>query len=316
MTGKKQVTAIAATLLVLSLAAAAALVHRLDRIRAHATLQEVLYIPSPKVVKRLSLGYTGLMADIYWTRAVQYFGRKHHASAGEYHLLAPLLDITTQLDPHLIPAYKFGGIFLAQQPPEGAGQPDKAVELVERGIRENPINWELYYHLGFIHYFERDDWEAAAQAFERGTQVPGAHPWLRVMAASLRQHGGDVRTARFLWTKIYETTYDKNLKANALRRLQSLDVDESVRLLEEAVQLFRQRAGRPPQSWVDMVSAGILRSVPLDPLGYSYKLTPDGRVEVRDPKEFPFITRGLPPGAKPYRVYAPRRAEARPDASK
>ena len=29
---------------------------------------------SPKAVKRLSLGYDGLLADIYWTRAVQYFG--------------------------------------------------------------------------------------------------------------------------------------------------------------------------------------------------------------------------------------------------
>ena len=26
----------------------------------------------------MSLGYDGLLADIYWTRAVQYFGSKHH----------------------------------------------------------------------------------------------------------------------------------------------------------------------------------------------------------------------------------------------
>jgi len=70
----------------------------------------------------------------------------------------PLLEITTTLDPHLIVAYEFGSIFVAQQPPEGAGQPDTAVALVERGIRQNPGEWRLYYHLGFIHYLERHDY--------------------------------------------------------------------------------------------------------------------------------------------------------------
>ena len=66
------------------LACAILLLRRIDRLRAGATLEEVLYIPSPKALKRMSLGYTGLTADIYWTRAVQYFGGKHRARAREY----------------------------------------------------------------------------------------------------------------------------------------------------------------------------------------------------------------------------------------
>ena len=49
-----------------------------------ATLDEVLYLPSGKTVKRLSLGYSSLMADIYWTRAVQYFGAAAHSDSGHY----------------------------------------------------------------------------------------------------------------------------------------------------------------------------------------------------------------------------------------
>src|SRR5215469_7647664 len=64
-----------------------------------ATLDEVLYLPSGKTIKKLSLGYSSLLADIYWTRAVQYFGAQHIGGAGHYELLAPLLDITTDLDP-------------------------------------------------------------------------------------------------------------------------------------------------------------------------------------------------------------------------
>ena len=45
--------------------------------RTTATLEEVLYHEFAQGIKRLSLGYDGLLADIYWTRAVQYFGRRH-----------------------------------------------------------------------------------------------------------------------------------------------------------------------------------------------------------------------------------------------
>jgi hypothetical protein len=46
----------------------------IEQLRAEVRPQEVLYVPSAKTLRRMSLGYTGLMADIYWTRAVQYFG--------------------------------------------------------------------------------------------------------------------------------------------------------------------------------------------------------------------------------------------------
>ena len=36
--------------------------------------EEALYWPSGKVLKALSLGHYGLIADIYWMRAVQYYG--------------------------------------------------------------------------------------------------------------------------------------------------------------------------------------------------------------------------------------------------
>ena len=65
----------------------------------------------------MSLGYDGLLADIYWTRAVQYFGSKHHEGSRNFDLLAPLLEITTTLDPHLLVAYEYGANFLAPKPP-------------------------------------------------------------------------------------------------------------------------------------------------------------------------------------------------------
>src|SRR6266516_7242945 len=109
-------TGIALALLIGLGAGSVLLLRRVDQLRTRATLEEVLYVSSPKLLKRASLGYSGLLADIYWTRAVQYYGGKHQ-QAMRYDLLWPLLNITTQLDPHLIPAYLFGGKLLSKTSP-------------------------------------------------------------------------------------------------------------------------------------------------------------------------------------------------------
>ncbi|HXZ79634.1 MAG TPA: hypothetical protein VEG30_06875 [Terriglobales bacterium] len=280
-------------------AAAVVTLRVIDRIRASSPTPEVLYVPSATAARRLSLGYTGLAADLYWTRAVQYFGRKHHENAGKYPLLYSLLDITTSLDPHLLPAYSYGAAFLASAPPNGAGMADKAVQLVERGIQANPNDWHLYYDLGFVQAMELKDYVAAARSFEQGSKLPNAHPFLKILAASMAQHGGDVETARIMWQTTLDSTDDPSLRYNAYKHLQALQVDQDVPQLEALIQRYRENTGRLPASLGDLVVAGWLRGIPLDPAGHPYRLLSDGKVVVQDPKELPFIKQGLPPDYQP-----------------
>jgi tetratricopeptide (TPR) repeat protein len=263
---------------------------RIQSIRGQeATLEEVLYLPSGKVLKRLSLGYSGLLANIYWTRAVQYFGSKHMHHASHYALLYPLLDITTDLDPHLIVAYEYGSIFLSQRPPDGAGQPDKAVALVEKGIRENPTYWRLYFTLGFIHYQDRHDFRAAQEAFEKGSEIPGALPWMKVMAARMAEDAEDIQTAIALWTAVYENNSNKDVKNTALIHLKSLRADVDMVELERRVHIYRQLTGQSPANWLEMVRAGLLTGIPVDPTGTPYILSHDGAVQVQNPNDFPYL---------------------------
>ena len=299
MKQRRKVSIIAGACAIFSLAATALLLHRIDQLRPQSTLEDVLYISSPKALKRASLGYDGLLADIYWTRAVQYFGLRLHNQTGSYNLLAPLLEITTQLDPHLIVAYEFGASFLAPPPPIGAGQPDRAIQLMEYGIQNNPNDWKLYYALGFVYSMNLKDYPKAADAFERGSKVPNAHPFLRVLAAQMAEHAGDFNTARMLWSATYQNSQDKQIRANAVEHLRALRVDEDVTRLQQAVTRFGERTGRLPASMSELVSAEGLPGIPVDPDGHPYKLTPEGRVELRVPDDFSFATKGLPPGYKP-----------------
>jgi hypothetical protein len=299
MKASRRITAIFAVLLVVCLAASVMLLRRLDQVRSNATLEEVLYISSPKALQKLSLGYDGLLADIYWTRAVQYFGNKHHEGARRYDLLASLLEITTTLDPHLLVAYEYGANFLAPKPPNGGGMPERAIQLEEYGIRNNPNEWRLYYNDGLIHYMELKDYSGAAQAFARGAKVPNAHPFLALMAAKMAEHAGDLQMARLMWSTTYESTKDNVVRANAAAHLRALQVDEDVTNLEAVIARYRQMTGRVPSSFSDLEAAGLIRGTPADPLGHSYKLVPDGRVEVRVPDDLPFIQKGTPPGYVP-----------------
>ncbi len=287
---------VAAVVLLASLAGAMFTLHEIDNIRRDATLQESLYIRSGTALRRMSLGYTGLLADIYWTRAVQYFGAKHLSKASDYSLLYPLLEIATTLDPRLTVAYQFGANFLAPAQPEGAGRPDEAVALLKFGIRNNTDDWKLYYSLGFVYYMELKDYAKAAAAFEQGSQAPNAHPFLHILAARMAQHAGEFETARMLWVTTYESTKDGQIRRNAAEHLTALQVDEDVTRLEAAVAQYRERTGKFPISMHELERAGFFKGTPADPTGRPYKLMPDGRIEVDQPERILFITKGLPPG--------------------
>jgi hypothetical protein len=299
MKPSRTITIVTSLLLAGCMIGSGVLLHFLDHARVGGSLEEVLYISSPKMLKRLSLGYDGLLADIYWTRAVQYFGSKHYQGSERFDLLAPLLEITTSLDPHLVVAYQFGASFLAPKPPHGAGMPDKAVRLVEYGIRNNPNEWRLYHELGFVHYMERKDYAKAADAFRRGSNLPGAHPFMKVLAAQTSQRAGEADTAWMLWSTTFQNTEDRSIKANAAAHLRALRVDRDVEALQRLAAEYQKTTGRFPAKFSDLAKAGMLRGVPLDPLGRPYKFMPDGRIEVEDPDDLPFISKGTPPGYEP-----------------
>lgn len=299
MTSRRRTTILATACLVVSMAASVLLLNRIDRIRPREPVDDALYVNSPKLVRRVGLGFDGLMACIYWTRTVQYFGHRHYFREHSYNELSPLLEITTTLDPHLIPAYQFGASFLAPAPPNGAGQPERAIKLMQYGIRNNPDNWQLYYDLGFVYYTELKDYRKAAGVFEAGSKVPNAHPFMKILAAQMAEHAEDFSTARLLWTATYQSSKETNIRQNALEHLRAIQVDQDITNLQEAVARFNANNGRFPTSMWELASAEHLPGVPVDPDGSPYELTLDGRVLVHNPDDFSFITKGLPPGYKP-----------------
>jgi len=240
---------------------------------------EVL-LRSGKLMKVMSLEYAPLLADIYWTRVVQYYGNKHVRGQANLELLWPLLDITTTLDPNLLISYRFGAMFLSQAPPAGAGRPDLAVQLIQRGIQSNSEYWRLYEDLGFVYYFDLKDYKKASEAFLEGSKKPNAQLWMKVMAAKVSAEGESLETSVFLWKDIYNSTSDPSVKKNALLNLQLLKVKEDCRQLDLLADEYAKRFGKRPVRMSEMVQAGLLRGIPGDPLGFAYIIGDDGKAEL------------------------------------
>jgi hypothetical protein len=258
---------------------------------------DAVYISSGTAVRRLTGAFNALASDFYWIRAIQYFGATRRrlaekpllgpapppslaAPPAEYTDLYPLLDITTSLDPRFNIAYRFGAVFLAEPYPGGPGRPDLAIKLLEKGLAERPDKWEYMQDIGFVHYWYRKDYQAAAEWFRKGSELPKAPWWLRSLAATTLAQGGDRASSRRMWQAIRESAEIDWLRRDAERRLAQLQVLDDIDALQKQVDAFAARAGASVSGWGSLVRAGAFPGIPLDPTRTPYELTQEGRVRL------------------------------------
>jgi len=263
----------------------------------------LLWVRSPGLTRRLSLGFSAVLADLYWIRAVQHYGdtRLSSSSKKSYDLLYPLLDATTTLDPRFNIAYRFGAILLSEGYPDGPGNPDSAIALLEKGIREAPEKWQYYRDAGFVEYWWRQDYTAASEWFLEASKLPDAPVWLPTIAARALGEGGDREAARSLWMQLAETAEHDWLRQAARRGAMRLDAEGQIEQLQPIVNAFRDETGRFPTGWIELAHTGRVRGIPLDPSGVPYHLdAATGAVDVSpDSSLFPLRSERLLPKRNP-----------------
>ena len=260
-----------------------------------------LYVPSGVAVERSALSFDALMADVYWIRAIQHYGSTKRSTDADrsYDLLFPLLDIATTLDPRFNIAYRFGAIFLTEAYPNGPGQPEAAITLLQKGVTAMPDQWQYLMDIGFVHYWWLHDYEEAARWFSQASQITDAPWWLESLAATTLVQGGNRTASRQLWRQILDSADNDWIQQDATRRLLQLDALDQIESLHQLIGVFVERTGRRPRTWAELVGAGLLRGRPVDPRGTPYLLDPEqGVIDVsRDSPLYPLPVEppSLPP---------------------
>jgi hypothetical protein len=233
-----------------------------------------MYVQSGQALKRIVLSFDALAADVYWIRAIQHFGSERlSAEAPNYDLLYPLLDLTTTLDPKFSVAYRFGSIFLSETYPGGAGRPDLAIKLLEKGIREDG-RWQFFHDIAFVHYWHTGNIALAAEWFQRAAKQPGAPYWLTPLAAATLAQGGQRNASRLLWDQLRQTSDNDFIRTSAERRLVQLDVLDFIDRVNPVLEKYAASNPEGPLTWERLLAAGVVRQIPIDPTGTPFELNP------------------------------------------
>lgn len=230
-------------------------------------VEEMMYFPSGKFLKPSFIEYQELGSDLVWLRAIQYYGH-HLMTDRKFEWLGHIFEILTQLDPYFIAAYHFGSITLAWD----AHNPNSAIELLRTGAKNNPLNWQLPFDIGFIYLSLLDDYDAAGYYFLVASKLPNAWNVLPRMSAFAYSRAGKREISRQIWTDIYNQSTNQALKALAERNLILLKVDEDIELLQTAIRKFNKEKNKYPKNLNELVQIGYLKTLPKDPWGGQYVL--------------------------------------------
>jgi tetratricopeptide (TPR) repeat protein len=179
--------------------------------------EELMYFPSGRFLKHVSLGHESGLADIVWLRAIQYYG-EHRMTDRKYEMIGHIFDVMTTLDPHFLHAYVFGALVLAQD----AGKPEDALLLLRKGMRHNPKDWYLAFETGFIYYIVLRDYRNAGRYFTLSSKLPNAPPFTSRFAAFVEERAGHTETALKLWEEASRMTENARIKEMAEEKVQEL----------------------------------------------------------------------------------------------
>lgn len=231
-------------------------------------------LPSKEALGFMSMGYTNLVADYYWLRAVSNFGSKRMHRHG-FPNLPGLIERALNLDPYFAAAYFFAGTALTVQ-----GQDYRAaLRLLEQGTEMRPDDWRMPFLLGFNRYYFERDYAGAALAMARAAKIPGAPPVAGPLAIRLAAEAGDPESGLQMIDSLMRGVTDPKLLATYEERRVLVELELQLKWLRQAVERFRQSSGHAPKDMQALVAAGVLREIPTDPLGGRYYIDEEGNVQ-------------------------------------
>jgi hypothetical protein len=200
-------------------------------------------------VQLWSLGFDAAVADYYWLRAVGIVGAETGPIEQHGELLADLIEVVTEIDPWVDHPYRFAAVWLTRD----REMVERANRLLERGISYHPLDWRNRYHLGFNYFFYLDEQLRAADVLEGAVGLEGAPDYLAPLVARLRSKRGGLQVAAAFLVQMVESTEDEYKKAEYLKALDEIQIEERARFLDAARMEYWQRNGRDIERVTDLL---------------------------------------------------------------
>ena len=252
--------------------------------RAPVAIETVLDIPPipGDVARALTFGFRSLLADFTLLQAIQVLPSRHGdmtpgLAAPIDRRLFRLLEYSVEIDPKFSGAYRFAAAALPHESGEGKVYGVlNATQILEKGLRERPDEWQMGFLLGFLQSYYLHDFPAAARSFAAAADLPHAPAFVGLLATRLAAQAGDLQIATSLAEAMVAHANEEATRKEWQDRVDALHMERDLRGIEEAAQRYREEKGVLPRSVHALAAAGFLPAAPREPHGGRYVLEGDG----------------------------------------
>ncbi|MBX9696389.1 MAG: hypothetical protein K2Z81_28635 [Cyanobacteria bacterium] len=168
-------------------------------------------VPTAASVRLVSLGFEQVIADYYWLQFIYYVGDSKARDLDHYEHADRYLDLITGLDPRIIQAYWFAAFTV------GGDQknPERAAELIERGLQANQDNWYLPYIAAVNQFLFARNTSEAARYYRMAAKYKGAPDWLERQATILDSNIPVLAKSANIWLNVFNSAEDDTIRERA-----------------------------------------------------------------------------------------------------
>lgn len=126
----------------------------MHKLKDHSKMRQLYYLPAPKMLKRMSLGYTTLLADLIWIRGLLYVGTHFHQRGG-IEWLPKYTRAIVRLDPKFRKAYLWGAVILLYNRTKAPRALElESIALLKEGQKVFPHDYYFPYMIGMGYLYE------------------------------------------------------------------------------------------------------------------------------------------------------------------
>jgi hypothetical protein len=213
---------------------------------------DTFYLPSSRVLRVVSLGHHELTSDLVAARANVYFGTQM-AAKGEQRYLADYVNRAVDLDPYFYRLYLSGAAMqLYTGKPPNLATVLEATALLERGSKMFPLDWELWFQLGFHYLFElpklagADDkrgpeWrQRGVETLRQAALLEGAPEWVPSLVARMLTQGGREEMAIRHLEQAYAAAASDEVRVQIRGKLTALHGNQAMRQLEDEQKRYQE----------------------------------------------------------------------------
>jgi hypothetical protein len=241
--------------------------------------QKMGYLPEGKILKYMVADHRSLVAEWAVLKVLFYYGGLMEGATGtqqfsvppEYYSMFRTLQTALRLDPYNMDAYYFTQAAFTWE----VGRIKEVNNILDYGMRYRTWDYQLPFFAGFNSAFFLKDYTGAAEYMKKAAKLSGDPLFTNLAARFFYESGREDLGIMFI-KSMQKSTRDRKVRRLFQMRIRAL---EAVQKIRAAANGFASHYGRLPRTVDELVEKGLLDSVPADPYGGKFFITPAGSVE-------------------------------------